>query len=126
MCFSLKSDKPNILATCVGLYQAWPSTFTVDSSVSNYVLGIFVVITFFLLVIIYTTRLGFIIVVFSIDPVSNRITFSNVIILLSSVYSPLLLLVSFQLLGYCRIHWSGNHSSCFGFLILINSCVKWS
>ena len=33
--FSLKYEKPNILATCVGSYQEWPNPFTSASIVGH-------------------------------------------------------------------------------------------
>ena len=64
---------------------------------------------------ISVTRLVFVAFTFSVDFVSNKITFSNVTIFLSSIYSPFLLLVPFQLIENWKIHWYGNHAICFGF-----------
>ena len=98
LCFSFKCEKPNILVTCVESYQPCDSNFPVASNVINLVTALVDITTGLMPVIISVTRSGFMKFAFSVDTVFNRITFSNLTILLSSINSPFILLVIFKLL----------------------------
>ena len=122
MCFYFNCDKLNILSTCIGSYQACPSTFNFPSSVGSFVPALVVIPTGFLLVLIFVMRLGFMIVAFSVDNVYTHNP--NLRIFHPFFCLPLLLLVPFQFLGNWKIHWSIKYTSCSGFLLLIHSWVK--
>ena len=129
-----------VINVSVFLFQKWKTKYTIDLcwivSVMTYYLNcwlqyyvlffeLFIIPTGFMLVQISIMSLIFIIVYLSVDPVSKRITFSNVRILFPFVYSPSLPFVPFLLLQNFIIHWYVNYASCFGLLLLFQYCLDW-